>query len=85
MKILRRVFSLWFLIFGLWFLAGCATTPAKEALKEKEKEEAVLPSRELVEGRAMPGEEILALKGEDIPLVKKEGLRERKKALTKAE
>ncbi len=77
MKILIRVFGFWFLVFSLWFLAGCAARPVKE--------KAVLPSRELAEGRATPEEEVLALKGEDIPLVKKEGLKEIKKELTEEE
>lgn len=76
MKILIRVFSLWFLIFSLWFLAGCAARPVKE--------KAVLPPRKLAEGRALPEEEVLALKGEDIPLVKKEE-KEIKKELTEEE
>lgn len=76
MKILIRVFGFWFLVFSLWFLAGCAARPVKE--------KAVLPPKELAEGRALPEEEILALKGEDIPLVEKEQ-KEIKEELTEEE
>ncbi len=69
-----RVFGFWFLVLGLWSLVGCAARPVKE--------KAVL--KELAEGRAIPEEEVLALRGEDIPLVEKE-LKERKKALTEEE
>ncbi len=72
-----------FSVLCFLFLASCATPPVKkEAVKEKET---ILSLKEIEEGKATPEEEILALKGKDIPLVKKEGLKEIKKVLTEEE